>query len=228
MKTFEQVRITQPQVNAFYNAGRKVAYIAYGTFIAYMVSLITQQQSNSSNLINTIEINNRLMLMTLEQLNRELAENITTLNMDLVSNTTQNHVEMVEQIRTMSREIASNISVSTDKIVDEIIQLYNETSDILQILELFYSNQTKQTREIILALDDVTTKQQEVIDFLGGGLGEFVLKQLNEHVQTIVTENVHTLDFEGTVCEYDPLGFGPINCEGSNQIRQRLIEPKFE
>jgi len=71
-------------------------------------------------------------------------------------------------------------------------------------------------------------KQEEIYEILSPAPVKVVLDVLNEHVSLVTYQTSHALDTALDFCEYDPLGVGPIECEGSNFLEGRFEDLKFE
>jgi len=83
-------------------------------------------------------------------------------------------------------------------------------------------------RNLTEELTLLNKKQEEIYQILSPAPVEPVLNVLNNHVSLVTYQTSHALDTALDFCEYDPLGVGPIECEGSNFIEGRFEDLKFE
>ncbi|APG77826.1 hypothetical protein [Wenling hepe-like virus 1] len=225
-----QVRITNTQWSYLVDYFNFFTVGLYGLLVAYLSSIAYNQFTINQSIIDSRN-------MILEKM--ELQHNIT---IDIYNQSAEFHRNILEAIS----EQTSLINQTGITINENLVKQHNISETILEQNIGAFEENLVLFDKIILTLNDtlkelvsfnqssgvnfnsVIYNQERVLQFLGDDIGKYVLNLLNDHVDSILTAEVNSADFLGDVCEYDPAGLGPINCESTQLVRQRMVEPEFQ
>lgn len=136
-----------------------------------------------------------------ESIKRSSADTATRIS--AVVTNTQNTVAKLTAVEALLATIEANVATMTG--VQAL--MHTQNANLMAML-------TTKLDAILRAIEAVNAP------------GSF-LKRMNAAANGLSATSLVSLDFTGDVCEYDPLGFGPIECEGTEILKTDMQGIKF-